>query len=830
MSLIDYLPNEPTPDNVFSAFSEWAADAGIELYPHQEEALLNVVSGNNIVVSTPTGSGKSLVASAAHFHALATNGVSFYTAPIKALVSEKFFDMCEQFGSDNVGMLTGDASVNPDAPVICATAEVVANLALREADKLDCASLVADEFHFYAEPDRGWAWQVPLLLLPQTQFTLMSATLGDTSGFERQLDELTGRESVTITGATRPVPLEYDWKTTPLHETVENLVNHEQAPAYVVHFAQAAALETASSLASLKLVSKEEKAAIGEALGGFRFTTKFGKTLARLVRAGIGVHHAGMLPKYRRLVEKLTQQGLLKVVCGTDTLGVGINVPIRTVVFTGLSKFDGRRQRRLRSREFHQIAGRAGRAGYDTVGYVICQAPEHVIENEKALAKAGDNPKKRRKVQRKKPPEGFVSWSEDTFDKLIDSPPETLQSRMKINHSILLNLLERDGDAFDNVRSLIESSHSTTVEKLRLKRTALTIARSMREAGIITTGDDGVRLTTDVPEHFALNEPLAPFALAALELLDPEADDYAMDIVSVVEATLEGPGQILKAQRDRARGESIDAMKADGVDYYDRMNALEDVEYPQPLLEKLEPAFEAYQAANPWTGDYHLQPKSILRELWENHMTFGEYISTYRISRSEGLLLRYLTSAYKALVQTLPESVSGEEIDELTDWLGEVIRQTDSSLINEWEQLTNPAEVTEDLDPGRPASAFTDNERAFTIAIRNLAWRHVELAASDRPNALAELGTGWTETKWDEALEKYFAAHDDINVDQDARSPQFQSIERNGREWVVRQVVDDSDKDRDWAIVLRVDLDASDDAGEVVADVEDFSDKAMGGF
>src|SRR5712691_9405843 len=166
---------------------------------------------------------------------------------------------------------------------------------------------------------------------------------------------------------------------------------------------------------SINVCSRAEKDAIAEMIGNFRFAAGFGKTLSRLVRHGIGVHHAGMLPRYRRLVETLAQAGLLKVVCGTDTLGVGVNVPIRTVLFTALSKYDGVRARQLTAREFHQIAGRAGRAGYDTAGYVVVQAPEHVVDNAKALAKAGDDVRKRRKVVRHKPPEGFVSWGEPTF-------------------------------------------------------------------------------------------------------------------------------------------------------------------------------------------------------------------------------------------------------------------------------------------------------------------------------------------------------------------------------------------------------------------------------
>nr|WP_199044255.1 DEAD/DEAH box helicase [Glycomyces salinus] len=828
MSLIDYLPgtDRPDADDIYTAFTAWASDAGIDLYEHQEEALLAICSGANAIVSTPTGSGKSLIAAAAHFNALAGQRTSFYTAPIKALVSEKFFELCDQFGTENVGMLTGDAAVNPDAPLICCTAEILANLALREGADLDCDSVVADEFHFYAEPDRGWAWQVPLLELGRAQFTLMSATLGDTGFFETDLTRRTGRETALITGATRPVPLEYEYRKTPLHETVENLANHDRAPAYIVHFTQAAALETAQALASLKLIDKDAKTAIGAALGGFRFTTKFGKTLARLVRSGIGVHHAGMLPKYRRLVERLAQQGLLKIICGTDTLGVGINVPIRTVVFTGLTKYDGRRTRRLRAREFHQIAGRAGRAGFDTRGYVVCQAPEHVIENEKALAKFGNDPKKRKKMAKKKPPEGFVGWSEDTFAALQEAEPEPLTSRMRMTHAMLINLLARGGDAFAHTRALIEDSHADRPTQLRMARTALTIARTLRDAGIIAIDDAGVKLTVDLPDHFALNQPLAPFALAALELLDPESDTYPMDIVSIIEATLEGPGQILAAQRNKAKGEAVAAMKADGLDYYDRMNRLDDdeVDYPKPLADLLGEAFEAYRLSHPWAADYQLEPKSILREIWEGHMTFGEYISTYALPRSEGLLLRYLSSAYKALTQTLPEHAGGDELDDLTAWLGETIRQTDSSLINEWEALTNPAEDDDQIDIGRPATAFTANERAFAIAVRNAAWRHVELAATDQVAALAGLESGWSETKWDTALERYFDAHDDMGTTTASRSDAFLDIAKNGRTWTVRQVIDDPAGDRDWAMTFTVDLDASDETGAVAMTIDDFTD------
>ncbi|MGH3360723.1 MAG: DEAD/DEAH box helicase, partial [Nocardioidaceae bacterium] len=688
MRLVDQIPASTDADDLYEAFSAWAMSDGLELYAAQDEALIELVSGSNVILATPTGSGKSLVAAGAQFAALTQGRRSIYTAPIKALVSEKFFALCDMFGADNVGMLTGDASVNPDAPILTATAEVLANKALREGANSDIDLVVMDEFHFYAEPDRGWAWQVPLLEMPKAQFLLMSATLGDTTRFESDLKRRTGHATATVASAERPVPLHFEYVVTPMHETLEELLETHQAPAYVVHFTQAAALERAQALSSVRVCTREEKDAIADKIGDFKFRSGFGKTLSRLVRMGIGVHHAGMLPRYRRLVETLTQAGLLKVVCGTDTLGVGINVPIRTVVFSGLSKYDGVRQRQLHVREFQQIAGRAGRAGYDTVGTVVVQAPEHEVENHKALTKAGDDPKKRRKVVRKKPPQGFVSWGEGTFDRLASSEPEPLRSRMRVSHSMLLNVIARPGDAFEAMRHLLRDNDEDRASQNRLIREAIGMYRALVAGGVVEELDapdaDGrrVRLTVDLQADFALNQPLSPFAVAALELLDPESPTYALDVVSVIESTLENPRPIISAQRSMARGEAVAEMKSEGIEYEERMELLDDVEHPQPLRDLLEVAYEHYRSGHPWIADHELRPKTVARDMFERAMTFTEYVSFYRLARAEGAVLRYLSDAYKALLHTVPGAARTEELTDLTEWLGEVVRQTDSSLLD----------------------------------------------------------------------------------------------------------------------------------------------------
>ncbi len=840
MSLLDHLPpapsgpgaSTPDPDALFGAISDWAAARGLALYPAQQEALIEIVSGSNVIVSTPTGSGKSLIAVGAHFAALAEGRRTFYTAPTKALVSEKFFALIEVFGAERVAMLTGDVSVNPDAPIVCCTAEILANLALRGGRNADVGQVVMDEFHYYADPERGWAWQVPLLELPQAQFVLLSATLGDVSRFEKELTDRTGRPTTTVSGAERPVPLFYAFALRPLHETVEELLYTGQAPIYVVHPTQAAAAEHASALMSINMCSREEKDAIATAIGRFRFTAGFGRILSRLVRHGIGVHHAGMLPKYRRLVETLAQRGLLKVICGTDTLGVGINVPIRTVVITSLSKYDGTKVRLLSVREFHQIAGRAGRAGYDTAGRVVVQAPEHVIDNEKALAKAGDDPKKRRKVVRKKPPEGMVSWGAPTYERLVAGEPETLTSHFRVSTSMLLNLLARPGDVRTAIEELVTASAETEESQQRQLAQAEAILEGLETAGVVERlaepEADGrtLRLTVDLQPDFALNQPLSPFALAAVELLDRESPTYAIDVVSIIEATLENPRQILSAQRNRARGEAVAAMKAEGIEYEARMELLEDVTYPKPLETMLEGAFAIYREGHPEVADFELAPKSVVREMFEQAMTFADYVQFYSLARSEGVVLRYLADASRALRQTVPEDARTEELEDLIAWLSELVRQVDSSLLDEWERLMNPEEVTQEtsvLDETPPP--VTRNVRAFRVLVRNALFRRVELAARRQWIALGELDAddGFDAEAWAAALGPYFEEFGEIGTGPDARGPGLLVLDqapadRPGK-WTARQIFDDPAGAHDWGFSAEIDLAASDEAGVAVVHV-----------
>ena len=878
------LEPEPwlTPEEAYERFMEWVSSRGIEPWEHQEDALFSLAAGSNVILGTPTGSGKSLVALGMLFMAMASGQRAYYTAPIKALVSEKFFYLVDILGRDNVGMITGDSHINTGAPVICCTAEILANQALREGEDADVGCVAMDEFHFFSDPDRGWAWQVPLLTLPHTQFLLMSATLGDMTAIGDTLTRTTGRDLELIADAPRPVPLSYEYVKTALEGTVELALRQGDSPLYIVHFSQDAALQSARALASYGVASKEQREAIKEAIKGGRFTTAFGKTLKHLISSGVGLHHAGMLPRYRLLVEKLAQQGLLPVICGTDTLGVGINVPIHTVLLTGLTKFDGYKQRRLRSREFHQIAGRAGRSGFDTEGVVIAEAPEYEIENHKAELKAMGDPKKMKKLKKKRPPEGFVTWNEDTFTRLIESEPETLKPRLRITHSMVLAEVEQGGDAWERVLALIDASLQTPEEKAKLKGRAAEIFATLIDAGVVVqeacgTGADAnggnvnsipavslteapenleelraldaerdekdandevsqavveegtatghpldgaanYFLTVDLPEDFALDQPLSPFLLAALELLDPKSPTYTLDLISMVEATLEDPKQILRAQERRARDAAMNAMKAEGVDFEERLDRLQDVTYPKPLEEMLDVAFATYCAQVPWANDYELSPKSVLRDMLETGCDFKSYIAQYKIARCEGILLRYLTEAYRSLDRTIPVERRTEELDDIVSWLGLVVRSVDSSLVDEW--------ANAGMEPGAAPIKHGDevvaDRRGMTLMVRNTLFQRVRLAALDRADALGDLDVDWGfgESRWARVLDAFYEAHEDLLIDADARSAAFLEIDESDEQtdhvWHVHQVFHDSDGDHDFGIMADVDLDATQDGDGIV--------------
>jgi len=825
--IIRHLPAVPDEDALFSGFLAYTDELGLELYEAQEEAVLELIVGNHVILNTPTGSGKSHVATAAHFAALATGRRSVYTAPIKALVSEKFFTLCREFGSEHVGMVTGDASVNPDAPIVCCTEEILANHALRDGAEADVDVAIVDEFHYYGDPQRGWAWQVPLLELPRTQFLLMSATLGDVDFFRRDLTARTGRTTTVVTSVQRPVPLHFEYRTSTLHRSVEELLATGRAPIYLVYFTQREATEAAQHHLSLDPLNTGEKAAIKEALRGFRFDSPIGRDMRRYISGGVGVHHAGLLPKYRLLVEKLAQDGLLKIICGTDTLGVGINVPIRTVLFTQLCKYDGNSVRLLSNREFAQIAGRAGRKGFDDEGDVWVQAPAHVVENLRLEEKA-ESAGRKKVVKKKAPERGYAHWTEQNFDKLVGGRPEPLRSNFQVNHQMVMNLLDRptiDGvDGCAALRRLLVDNHETRARQRQHIRRTIAIYRSLVAADLLEFPEEPdeygrrVRVNFDLQDEFALHQPLSLWALEAIGQLParPTGEEllHALDVLTLIESVQESPAVVVAAQLKAAKDDLMAEMKASGVEYEERMARLAAVEPPRPNRDWIYHSFDEFRARHPWVGGDNVRPKSIARDMFERVMTFAEYVNHYGLKRAEGVLLRYLSDVYKGLVQNIPEDARTEEIEDVTAWLGAVVRQVDSSLIDEWERLLDPPDDLDELRPPGPPTetSVVDDARAFRVMVRNQVFDWVQrLAARRGYEALGD------PADVEASMEPYWAEYDELLVDAAARGPD--RFLYDPQEMSVTQILHDPDDTNEWRITARVDVDASREQGRAVLDL-----------
>jgi superfamily II RNA helicase len=859
-ALFNLLPPEGdvNSDTLLGGFLEYVEARKLQLYPAQETAILELFEGRNVILNTPTGSGKSLVASALHFQSLAEGRRSIYTCPIKALVNEKWMALCREFGPDNVGLSTGDATVNRDAPILCCTAEILANMALRDGADADVDDVVMDEFHYYSDRERGVAWQVPLLTLKNTRFLLMSATLGEIAFFEEALTKLNGFKTVTVSSSERPVPLEHRYSDLPLATTLETLVAEKKIPVYVVHFTQLEAAQSAQDFTSINVCTKEEKAAIAQAIEGFKFSSPYGPEIKRWLRHGIGVHHAGLLPKYRVLVEQLAQKGLLKVICGTDTLGVGINVPIRTVLFTKLCKFDGQKTAILTARDFHQIGGRAGRKGFDDTGWVVAQAPEHVVENLKLEEKAKRDGKKI--VKRQPPEKNFVNWDKQTFARLIAAPPERLQSRFAVSHGMLLNVLSREGDGCRAMQRLIADSHESPKQKQAHRTRAWQLFRALVEKGIVEFTGSGapasgpaagkddlkhagsetgapsarkLRINVELPENFSMDQTLSLYLLETIPLINPESPDYAPDLITLVESILEDPDFVLRKQLDRVKDRKMAEMKAEGVEYQDRMDELEKCEHPKPCREFVYSTFNEFAAKHPWVGQENIRPKSIVREMFEQFRSFGDYIKDYELQRAEGVLLRHINNTFKVLTKTVPDAAKNDALREMEEYLRVMIRQTDSSLLEEWERMRDPnhvsrAEEKEVRPPGAEEAArdVTRDVQAFTAAIRTRVFNFLRAVVNDDLEAaLGQLsfpdqpdGTSWTAAELARQFDAYFAGHEYLRLDPEARNARHTYVvpAEDKKSWKVEQVLVDGEGHNDWLAEFAVDLPASRAAEEPV--------------
>ena len=782
------------------------------------------MADHHVVLNTPTGSGKSLVALAMHFRAMARGRRSIYTSPIKALVNEKFFDLCRHLGAKNVGMMTGDAAINADAPVICCTAEVLSAMALSEGEAASAHYVIMDEFHYYSDRDRGSAWQIPLLILKKSIFMLMSATLGEMDKIILELEELTEREVAVVSSSERPVPLYFDYSLDPLLESIQEALRKEKAPIYVVSFTQRECAELAQKLSCIKINSKEQRGDVQEALKGQAFNTPYGKDIRRFAEHGIGIHHAGLLPRYRLLIEGLAQEGLLKIIFGTDTLGVGINVPLRSVIFNKLFKYDGQKTRLLSVRDFKQISGRAGRKGFDDQGWVICQAPEHVIENRRLEIKAGGDAKKLRRMRKKKPPErGYVHWDEQSYRKLIEGEAEPLRSRFKVDYGTLINMMQREkallgpSGGYAALIQLIGASHERSGRKSRLRRRAASLFKALRSAGVIEVEKQGggsqAQVSPELQRDFSMYHTLSLYLIFALAQLEMEEKGYHLKVLTLVESILEDPHLILLRQQSALRRIRNAELKAEGFDYDERQEKLEEIHWPMPEAEMIFESYEAFAATRPWVTEGLIHPKSIARHMFENYATFNGYVKEYGLERIEGVLLRYLTQSYKGLLQGVPEPLKTDEVYELVAYLRTTLQKADSSLLNTWEAMAHGKPLPKELEEVQEGPAdILDDPKLFRARVR--AELHGFLQALSRLNydeALNCLRRDeedlWTGGRLVEALRPFYADFDTVVFNHQARHAGHTRLEATGpRCWRVRQVICDPLEENFWYLEGEIDL------------------------
>ena len=814
--LMAHLPQDADPDELEFAFLSACEDMNLEPYAAQEEGFEHICHGRSVLLCTPTGSGKSLVALCAHFVAMAKGQQSVYTAPTKALVNEKFFQLCGHFGSRNVGLITGDGAVNRDAPVLCCTAEIVANMALKQGADTPFSWVVMDEFHYMGDRARGMAWLVPLLELRGARFLMMSATIGGREELRARIEEQTGVQTALVESTRRPVPLKFTWRETPILDSIAEAETQGITPAYVVCFSKRAAWDLAVLLAQ-RTSGGDRRKEIREVLDGrqVRFAGSSGKELRRCLIQGVAPHHGGMLPRYRRLVEQMVVQGYVSVVCGTDTLGVGVNMPIRAVLFTQLYKYDGSNSRHLQAREFLQIAGRAGRKGFDDVGHVWAQAPEHLMVNrlERAKAQAAG---KLKKYRAKPPPREFRGWGEEHFTGIRKRRPGPLRVPFRITAELILSVLGRPDADVETLREFVAKAKLSDTLTEQARSDIDELIEQLQPDHLQPTEADGVTRWTVVgaQDGRSMERALGRFLGDALVYLDAADPEFPLRVLSLVECILDDPRAILDAQmraeRDRLYGALRRARREDPEAEARLEQEIEELTHVQPEKDFIDVRWMRWAETNPWYRSSPPRPKSVLRALFESGAVFDEYVSEFGLVNEEGRLLYYLSDAFRVLTREVPQWVAQDErIADIIEWLDLLVHTVDSSLVHEWERFEDPDAVAVVLasEPPPPPD-ITTRPAAFRRLVRNAAFRWLQDLARQSMPSPAEVPVAEVR----EAMTAYFAEHDWLPLGMDARGPQYFFFEGD----VVRQTLADPADDRDWIAEGRVEWEASRAEGRAV--------------
>ncbi len=532
-------PEELTRDALASMYLE---QLPYEPYPVQEEALLAwFTAKQGVLVCAPTGTGKTLIAEAALFEALHSGTTTYYTTPLIALTDQKFREMQESairwgFRADDVGLVTGNRRVNPEAKVLIVVAEILFNRLLHPTafDFADVSAVVMDEFHNFNDYERGIVWELSLGLLPaHVRTLLLSATVGNSQEFINWLATKHNRRLELVQSDDRKVPLTYQWiGDMLLNEFLESIAGGDEesrmTPALVFCFNRDMCWNVAEQVKGKKLISSEQQKVLVKELEQFDWSQGAGPKLRQLLLRGVGVHHAGVLPKYKRIVEELFQRKLLSLTICTETLSAGINLPARSVVVPELLKGKPGEKKILDPSSAHQIFGRAGRPQFDTQGFVFVLAHQDDVKLSRWRQKYDSIPedtkdpqlRKAKKALKKKMPKRRSTvqyWTESQFDKLRESPPGRLSSRGILPWRLLAHWLEASPDV-DKIREL--------VSKRMLMGKRLEASQKVVDRMLLTLWTSGyVTLDPEPPKNDQADEPESESASLNLPTKQGESTD-----------------------------------------------------------------------------------------------------------------------------------------------------------------------------------------------------------------------------------------------------------------------------------------------------------------
>lgn len=681
-----------TADLELEFYEKFFIARGLEPYPVQEQAFDHIFAGRSVLVTVPTGTGKTVIGKAAIHKALALGQKAIYTSPLRALTEEKYRELCEDFGADRVGFATGDYKVNPEAPVQVVVAEILWNRIFGERAGRLADVVVMDEAHYFNDPERGYVWEQSIIGMdPRTQLVLLSATVGDPQQFCAWVYSVRRVEMELVQSHERRVPLYHEYREAYLIEVVRELYDKGDWPAIIFSFSRDQCFEWARLLRSCpRFTTDEERARIEAACDEELLQGGLAKELRALLVHGIGVHHAGILPRYKQLVERLTLERLCKFVVSTETISAGINLPAKRVVFPALRKFIKGKPRLVTSAEYHQMAGRAGRPQFDKEGIAIALAPEGVVQELrkelKELQKRGRAPSEIETERLRKAcyararsqaqAAGDVTWDRETHRKLVEGKPAALASKTKVTPEQILAIGLPDLQAppppdgtrlppyLDlHMRSVIDHLLLDERSKAEARRTLDMIIDNLKALGVLD--EHGRQIAGKMINRLrGIDGPFVYYLLMnrdvgyelARELVEFLVDHDVIHRILGREGDEKRREWIHKRLRERRRDEPMVTWE-DVEEEYERT-------FPRELseVEKVHQEFVA-GLPHPELHGGKVQ-KTIWKKMEEENLSFLEFVSQNGLEHEEGNLFTYLARVMK-FARMLHEATTLDEFHEL---------------------------------------------------------------------------------------------------------------------------------------------------------------------